>query len=204
MTEDLETKARGFKWYDILGTAVVAAAASGFIAGATCYRNGHDGGYNEGISEGYKAGIEEGKDAGYETGKIEGFAEGLAAGRTACIAEANESKPWAYGWVKEGSMFASFQRNVEGLGLVTYSIALNSAMIGTGEAVRIDAPDGISMSYADNLPHDGLVDLITTVDKKGNPVSFLFRETDYDAYQQMFQTADQSLKEIKAIFENKQ
>ena len=200
--ENLEKKARkGLKWYDALGAAVLAAAASGFFAGATCYREGHDGGHRAGVQEGYKAGVVEGRDAGYEKGKMEGFAEGLAA---CTVAEANKPKPWAYGWVNEGSMFASFQRNVEGLGLVTYSIALDAAMIGTGEAVRIDGLDGVSVSYADNLPHDGLVDLITMIDKEGKPVSSFLRAESYDAHQQLFDNADQSLKEIKAIFEKKQ
>jgi hypothetical protein len=101
-------------------------------------------------------------------------------------------------------MFASLQRNVEGLGLVTYSIALDAPMIGTGEAVRIDGLDGNSVSYADNQPHDGLVDLITMINAEGNPTSFLFREMNYTTHQQMFDYADQSLKEVKAIFENKQ
>lgn len=198
MADEIENKARrGLKWYDALGAAVLAAAATGFFAGATCYRLGHDEGHKAGVQEGYKAGVEEGRAGGYETGKIEGFSEGLAA----CTAvEANKPKPWAYGWVNEGSMFASLQRNVEGLGLVTYSIALDAAMIGTGEAVRIDGLDGVSVSYADNLPHDGLVDLVTTINANGEPVSFLLREIAYDAHQQLFDNADQSLKEIKAIF----
>lgn len=113
-------------------------------------------------------------------------------------------KELSYGWVNEGSMFASLQRNVEGMGLVTYSIALDAAMIGTGEAVRIDGLDGVSVSYADNLPHDGLVDLITMIDKEGNPTSFFLRAESYDAHQQLFDNADQGLKEIKAIFAEKQ
>ncbi|MFH1065846.1 MAG: hypothetical protein V1734_05060 [Nanoarchaeota archaeon] len=197
---NLEKKTRGLKWYNALGAAVLAAAATGFFAGATGYRLGHDGGHRAGMQEGYQAGVAEGRESGYEAGKMEGFAEGLAAG----IAQANESKPWAYGWVNEGSMFASLQRNVEGPGLVTYSIALNAPMIGTGEAVRMYGLDGISVSYADTLPHDGLVDLITMIDAEGNPTSFFLRAESYDAHQQLFDTADQSLKEIKAIFENKQ
>lgn len=183
--ENLEKKTRsGLKWGCIIGAVVLATAANGFYAGAR-----------------YKAGVDEGRESGYEKGKMEGFAEGLAA---CTAAESNKPNPWAYGWVNEGSMFASLQRNVEGLGLVTYSIALNAPMIGTGEAVRIDGLDGNAVSYADNLPHDGLVDLITTIDKNENPVSFLMRAVNYSANQQLFDNADQSLKEVKAIFAEKQ
>ena len=87
--EDLEKKARGFKWYDILGTAVVAAAAAGFIAGATGYTEGRKGGVKEGNDAGYILG----RADGYESGKMEGFAEGLAEGMKAGIAEMQEELP---------------------------------------------------------------------------------------------------------------
>ena len=175
--ENLEKKTRsGLKWGCIIGAVVLATAANGFYAGAR-----------------YKAGVEEGHKAGVVEGKMEGFAEGLAA---CTAAEANKPKPWAYGWVNEGSMFASLQRNVEGMGLVTYSIALNAPMIGTGEAVRIDGLDGNAVSYADNLPHDGLVDCIVNM-KNGRVIGGLCRERDYGANKATFDEADESLKNAR-------
>jgi len=197
--EKLETKTRKVKWQEVVGSLAVTAGIFGGMLYVAHHFYGK--GRDAGVYDGRKAGVVEGRESGYEVGKMQGFEEGLAA---CTAAESNESKPWAYGWVNEGSMFASFQRNVEGLGLVTYSIALDAPMIGTGEAVRIDGLDGNSVSYADNQPHDGLVDLITMIDAEGNPTSFFLRETSYDAHQQLFDAADQSLKEIKAIFENKQ
>ena len=164
--ENLEKKTRsGLKWGCIIGAVVLATAANGFYAAQDT---------RQALKKGIKRALLKARWKDLQKDWL----------RALLPRQINQSLGHTDGLMKAACLLR-FQRNVEGMGLVTYSIALNAPMIGTGEAVRIDGLDGNAVSYADNLPHDGLVDCIVNM-KNGRVIGGLCRERDYGANKATF------------------
>ncbi|MBU2637714.1 MAG: hypothetical protein KJ955_01975 [Nanoarchaeota archaeon] len=199
---ELEKKARrGLKWYDALGAAVLAAAVTGFFAGATGYRLGHDKGYNEGIYEGHEAGVAEEQQQAPKV-KI-------------------QLMPLGHQYF----VFFSAKQNKGGEN-ITYRLRASPNKVYPGELgeephiditqvseeIHIERADGTNVNYTDGDlgvqtineycmagPRDGLVDAIT-VHQPGKGVSLLCRVRDYDANPTVFDKADALFKEVRGQF----